>query len=163
MCAPSVTCVSGLPNSRTGLGSDPGAAASRPQTAGKDHSSPDGAEREAAAHAAHLLQRQPEAGRPDEGAAGGDDGPESAGDPGLVPEQALQGQEEEPADEAAPAAADQRQNGAESRTHARTHARARTQTRSRLGQLCLRVFNRPGTVSRGWGLGGGGWGGGSVG
>ncbi|KAH9369972.1 hypothetical protein HPB48_001849 [Haemaphysalis longicornis] len=64
----------------------------------------DGAEREAAAHAAHLLRGQPEAGRAHEGAAGRDDGPLAAGHPGLVPEQALQGQEEEPPHEADAAA-----------------------------------------------------------
>lgn len=80
----------------------------RPQAVGKDDAGADGAEREAAAHAADVLQRQPEAGRADEGAAGRDDGPEPAGDPRLVPEQALQRQEEVHPDEAAPAAAAQR-------------------------------------------------------
>lgn len=61
----------------------------RPQTVGEDHPSPDGPEREAAPHPADVLQRQPAAGRPDEGAAGGDDGPQPQGDSGLVPEQAL--------------------------------------------------------------------------
>lgn len=98
-------------NSRTNLGPAARAAASRPQAAGEDHPSPDGAKREAAPHAPDVLQRQPEAGRPNEGTAGGDDRPQSAGDSGLVPEQAVQRQEEEPADEAAAAAADQRQDG----------------------------------------------------
>ena len=79
----------------------------RPQAVGEDDAGEDGAEREAAAHAADVLQRQPEAGRADEGAAGGDDRPEPPGHPGLVPEQALQGQEEVAAHEAAPAAAAQ--------------------------------------------------------
>jgi len=83
--------------------------ASEPQAVGEDDPDPDGAEREAAAHAADLLQREPEARRADEGAAGGDDQPEPPGHPGLVPEQALQRQEEDHPDEAAAAAAPQRQ------------------------------------------------------
>lgn len=94
-------------NSRTNLGPAARAAASRPQTAGEDHPCPDGAKRKAAAHAADLLQRQPETGRSDEGAAGGDDRPEPQGDPGLVPEQTLQRQEEVHPHEAATAAATQ--------------------------------------------------------
>ena len=38
-----------------------------------------------------VTQREPAAGRSDEGAADGDDRTESEGDPGLVPEQAVQG------------------------------------------------------------------------
>ena len=38
-----------------------------------------------------VTQRQPAAGRSDEGAADGDDGAEPEGDQGLVPEQAVQG------------------------------------------------------------------------
>lgn len=79
----------------------------RPQAVGEDDTGPDGAEREAAPHVADMLQRQPETRCADEGAAGGDDRPESPGDPGLVPEQALQRQEEVDPDEAAPAAATQ--------------------------------------------------------
>lgn len=82
----------------------------RPQAVREDHPSPDGSEREAAPHPADVLQRQPATGRPDEGAAGGDDRPEPQGDPRVVSEQALQGQEEVHHDEAAPAAAAQRQN-----------------------------------------------------
>ena len=82
----------------------------RPQAVGEDDPGPDGAEREAAPHPADLLQRQPATGRPDEGAAGGDDRPEPQGDPRLVSEQALQRQEEVHPDEADPAAAAQRQN-----------------------------------------------------
>ena len=52
-----------------------------------------------------MLQRQPAARRAHEGAAGRDDGPEPAGDPGLVPEQAVQRQEEVHPHEAAPTAA----------------------------------------------------------
>lgn len=47
-------------NSRTNLCSAACSAASRPQAAREDHSGSDGAEREAAAHAADLLQCQPE-------------------------------------------------------------------------------------------------------
>lgn len=91
-------------NSRTNLGPAACAASSRPQTAGEDHPGPDSVKREAAPHAADLLQRQPEARCPNEGAAGGDDWPQPASDPGLVPEQAVQRQEEEPAHETAAAA-----------------------------------------------------------
>lgn len=98
-------------NSRTNLSPAARAATSRPQTAREDHPGPDGAKREAATHAADLLQRQPQARRPNEGAASGDDRPQPASDPGLVPEQAVQGQEEEHTDEAAAAAATQRQDG----------------------------------------------------
>jgi len=42
-----------------------------------------------------VLWRQSAAGRAHEGAAGGDDGSESARHSRLVPEQALQGQEED--------------------------------------------------------------------
>lgn len=79
----------------------------RPQAVREDDAGQDGAEREATPHAADVLQRQPEAGRTDEGAVGGDDRPEPQGDPGLVPEQALQRQEEVDPHEAAPAAATQ--------------------------------------------------------
>lgn len=79
----------------------------RPQAVGEDDAGQDGAEREAAPHAADVLQRQPEAGRADEGAAGGDDGPEPQSDSGLVPEQTLQRQEEGATDEAAAATATQ--------------------------------------------------------
>ena len=82
----------------------------RPQAVGEDHAHQDGAEREAAAHAADLLQRQPAARRAHEGAAGGDDRPEPAGDPRLVPEQALQRQEEVHPHEAAAVSVTQRQN-----------------------------------------------------
>lgn len=82
----------------------------RPQTVGEDDPSSDGLEREAAPHPADVLQRQPTTGRSDEGAAGGDDRPQPQGDPRLVSEQALQGQEEVHLDEAAPAATAQRQN-----------------------------------------------------
>ncbi|CAG14813.1 unnamed protein product, partial [Tetraodon nigroviridis] len=95
---------------RTGLGSDLRAAASRPQAAGEDHSCSDGAEREAAAHVRTCYNANP---RPDalmKEQLVEMTGLSSAGHPGLVPGQAVQGQEEEPADEAAPAAADQRQN-----------------------------------------------------
>lgn len=98
---PTSTCRAG--DSAAGPAPEP-----RPQAVGKDDAGADGAEREAAAHAADVLQRQPEAGRADEGAAGRDDGPEPAGDPRVVPEQALQRQEEVHPDEAAPAAAAQR-------------------------------------------------------
>uniref|UniRef100_A0A8D0B618 ISL LIM homeobox 2 n=1 Tax=Salvator merianae TaxID=96440 RepID=A0A8D0B618_SALMN len=84
-------------------------ASARAQAGGEDDAGADGAEREAAAHAAYLLRCQPAPGRADEGAAGGDDGPQPAGHPRLVPEQALQGQEEVHPHEAAPAAAAQRQ------------------------------------------------------
>lgn len=86
-------------------------AAAVAQSGREDHPREDGAEREAAAHAADLLRRQPETRRPDEGAAGGDDGAQPARHPCLVPEQALQGQEEVHPHEAAPAAAAQRQDG----------------------------------------------------
>lgn len=79
----------------------------RPQAVGEDDACQDRAEREAAPHAADLLQRQPEAGRADEGAAGGDDRPEPQSDSGLVPEQTLQRQEEGATDEAAAATATQ--------------------------------------------------------
>lgn len=51
-----------------------------------------------------MLRRQPSPRRADEGAAGGDDGAEPARHQGLVPEQALQGQEEDHAAEDADAA-----------------------------------------------------------
>ena len=92
---------------RPGGGAAGPASEPRPQAVGEDDAGPDGAEREAAPHVADLLQRQPEARRADEGAAGGDDRPEPQGDPGLVPEQALQRQEEVDPHEAAPAAAAQ--------------------------------------------------------
>ena len=63
------------------------------------------AEREAAPHAQDLLQRQPSTWRPDEGAADRDDRPVPQGHPCLVPEQALQGQEEVHVAEADAAAA----------------------------------------------------------
>ena len=94
--------------SRPGFGAAGPASEPRPQTVGEDDADPDGAEREAAPHPADLLQRQPEARRADEGAADGDDQPEPQGDPGLVPEQALQRQEEDHPDEADAIAASQR-------------------------------------------------------
>ncbi|OWK51621.1 hypothetical protein RLOC_00007509 [Lonchura striata] len=89
--------------------------AARPAAAGaqggrEDHPRADGAEREAAAHAADLLRCQPAPRRPDEGAACGNDGAQSPRHPRLVPEQALQGQEKVHSHEAAPAAAAQRQD-----------------------------------------------------
>lgn len=90
-------------NGAAGSASEP-----RPQAVGEDNAGQDGAERETAPHVADLLQRQPEAGRADEGAAGGNDWPEPKGDPGLVPEQALQRQKEIYPHEAAPAAAAER-------------------------------------------------------
>lgn len=93
--------------SRPGHGAAGPASEPRPQAVGEDHAGQDGAEREAAPHSADLLQRQPETGRPDEGAAGGDDRPQPQGHPGLVPEQALQRQKEIHPHEAAPAAAAQ--------------------------------------------------------
>ncbi|XP_063268509.1 insulin gene enhancer protein ISL-2 isoform X2 [Prinia subflava] len=85
-------------------------AAAGAQGGGEDHPRADGAEREAAAHAADLLRRQPAPRRPDEGAACGNDGAQSPRHPRLVPEQALQGQEKVHPHEAAPAAAAQRQD-----------------------------------------------------
>ena len=102
---------SNFPLLRTGFGpASPPPPEPRPQAVREDHPDPDGAEREAAPHPADLLQRQPAAGRPDEGAAGGDDRPEPAGDPRLVPEQALQRQEEVHPHEAAAVSVTQRQN-----------------------------------------------------
>ena len=46
-----------------------------------------------------MLLGQPEAGRSDEGAAGGDDWAVTQGDPGLVPEQEVQGQEDSEQDD----------------------------------------------------------------
>ena len=94
-----------LPARRPGDGAAGPAQKPRPQAVGEDDARPDGAEREAAPHAADLLQRQPAARRADEGAAGGDDRPQPAGHPGVVPEQALQRQEAQHPDEAAAAAA----------------------------------------------------------
>lgn len=54
------------------------------------HACEDGAQRVPASHAADLLQRQSQTGRPHEGAAGGNDRPQSSGHPRLVPEQAMQ-------------------------------------------------------------------------
>ncbi|PNI37955.1 ISL2 isoform 2 [Pan troglodytes] len=85
-------------------------APARAQADGEDDPRADCAEREAAAHSADLLRRQPATRRSHEGAAGGDDRPEPAGHPRLVPEQALQGQEEIHSHEAAAAAAAQRQD-----------------------------------------------------
>lgn len=82
----------------------------RPQAVGEDDPCAHCAQREAAAHTAHMLQRQPAARRAHEGAAGRDDRPQPASYPRLVSEQTLQGQEEVHAYEAAPAAAAQRQN-----------------------------------------------------
>ena len=65
----------------------------------------DRAEREAASHAAHLLRSESASGRADEGAARRDDLTESARHPRLVPEQAVQGQEEVDTDETDPDAA----------------------------------------------------------
>lgn len=97
-------------NSRTNFGATAGTKTPCPQTAREDHPGPNGAERETATYAADLLQRQPEARRSDERTAGRDDRPQPASDPRLVPKQAVQGQEEKPADEAAAAAATQRQD-----------------------------------------------------
>ncbi|CAB0042991.1 unnamed protein product, partial [Trichogramma brassicae] len=78
-------------------------------------------EREAAAHAAQLLLGESATRRPHEGATGRDDGPQSASDTRLVPEQALQGQEEDDRPQAADAAGEGRQE-AGLRRHARhTH------------------------------------------
>ena len=96
--------------SRPGHGAAGPASEPRPQAVGEDDAGQDGAEREAAPHPADLLQRQPATGRPDEGAAGGDDRPEPQGDPRLVSEQALQRQEEVHPDEAASITATLRQN-----------------------------------------------------
>ena len=54
----------------------------------------DGSLREAAQHPQDVLLGEPEPGCPDEGAAGGDDRSLAARHPRLVPEQALQGQED---------------------------------------------------------------------
>lgn len=81
------------------------AAPARAQADGEDDPRADRAQREAAAHSADVLCCQPAAGRTHEGAAGGDDWPEPAGHPRLVPEQALQGQEEIHPHETAAAAA----------------------------------------------------------
>lgn len=82
----------------------------RSQAVGEDDPGAHCAQRETAAHTAHMLQRQPATRRAHEGAAGGDDGPQPASYPRLVPEQTLQGQEEVHPHEATPAAAAQRQN-----------------------------------------------------
>lgn len=50
-----------------------------------------------------MLRRESAARRADEGATGRDDGPESARDQGMVPEQTMQGQEEDDRHEAADA------------------------------------------------------------
>ncbi|KAG0418404.1 hypothetical protein HPB47_004869, partial [Ixodes persulcatus] len=92
-----------------------------PAGAAQADSGADGAEREAAAHAAHLLRGQPEAGRAHEGAAGRDDGPVAQGHQGLVPEQALQGQEEEPPHEADAAARKGRSSAEPGRPPRRAH------------------------------------------
>ena len=65
----------------------------------EDDTRADGAERETASHTAHLLRRQPATRRSDEGTARRDDRAESARHPRLVPEQALQRQETQSADE----------------------------------------------------------------
>ena len=57
----------------------------------QDCARPHRPQREAAQHPEDLLLGQPPARRPDEGAAGRDDGTQSPRHPGLVPEQALQG------------------------------------------------------------------------
>lgn len=75
-----------------------------PQAVGEDDPGAHSAQREAAAHTAHMLQRQPTARRAHEGAAGGDDRPQSPSHPRVVPEQTLQGQEEVHSHEATPAA-----------------------------------------------------------
>uniref|UniRef100_A0A8C3GLN7 LIM zinc-binding domain-containing protein n=1 Tax=Cairina moschata TaxID=8855 RepID=A0A8C3GLN7_CAIMO len=95
---------------RAGARAAAGPAAAGAQGGGEDDPREDGAEREAVAHAADLLRRQPAPRRPDEGAAGGDDGAQPARHPRLVPEQALQGQEEVHPHEAAAAAAARRQD-----------------------------------------------------
>jgi len=56
--------------------------------------SPDSADRVPASRAAHLLRRLSSPGRRDQGSAYGNDRTQCPRDPGLVPEQALQGQEE---------------------------------------------------------------------
>lgn len=96
-----------LPRSRAHLRAAAGPAAPRPQAAREDHPRSDCAERETAPHLADLLCRQPQARRTHEGATGRDDWPQPPRDPGLVSKQAVQGQEAEHHDEAAPAAAAQ--------------------------------------------------------
>ena len=72
------------------------------------HPRPHRPQREATPHAEDVLRGQPAPRRPHEGAAGRDDEPVAARDPRLVPEQALQGQEEDDPDEAADAAGEGR-------------------------------------------------------
>lgn len=98
------------PRSRAHLRQAARSAAARPQAAREDHPSADCAQRETAAHLADLLRRQPSAGCAHEGATSGDDRPQSPSHPSVVSKQALQGQEAQHHDEAAPAAATQRQN-----------------------------------------------------
>ena len=64
------------------------------QEQGEDDETEDGAEREAADGAAHLLREQLQTRRHHEGAADHDDGTSSKSHQGVVPEQAVQGQED---------------------------------------------------------------------
>ena len=64
------------------------------QEQGEDDETKDGAEREAADGAAHLLREQLQTRRHHEGAADHDDGTSSKSHQGVVPEQAVQGQED---------------------------------------------------------------------
>lgn len=100
-----------LGSCRCRVGATALAAHARAQAGREDDQGADCSQREATAHAADVLRRQPAARRAHEGAASGDDRPEPAGHPRVVPEQALQGQEEVHPHEAAPAAAAQRQGG----------------------------------------------------
>lgn len=74
------------PCSRANLGAAASTAPARAQAAREDDARAHGAQREAAAHFAHVLQREPAARCAHEGAACGDDGPEPAGHPRLVSE-----------------------------------------------------------------------------
>lgn len=76
-------------HSRPSNGAAGSASEPRAQAIGENHARPDGAEREATAHAADVLQRKPAARRAHERAARGDDRLEPQGHPGLVPKQAL--------------------------------------------------------------------------
>ena len=76
------------------------------QEQGEDDETEDGAEREAADGAAHLLRQQLQARRHHEGAADRHDRPPSTSHQGVVPEQAVQGQEEVDRTQAAATAED---------------------------------------------------------
>lgn len=65
------------------------AAHARAQAGGEDDQGADCAQREATAHPADMLRRQPAARRAHEGAASGDDWLKPTGHPRVVPEQAL--------------------------------------------------------------------------